>query len=130
MPDDPIFRLAKLRAIRDCQEIENQLSGVHGARPVVTILHKAKMLAAEAMTALAAADAEEPKIIRALQNKILLYDELCNFVKEIIAAGMEYDREITVEDREELLDSLWDSPEGEREAIELGLIDPHPQADS
>ena len=129
MSDDPIVRLARtraLRAIRDSAEIEVQLSNIQGARPVVTILLKAREKAAQALTALAFIDVNEPKAITLLQNEVRRYDDLVRWFAELVAEGLENDAEITAADREEMIDLLSQSPEGLREAEDLGLIDPVP----
>lgn len=129
MSDDPIVRLARmraLRAIRDSADIEAQLSVMQGTRPVLSILVKARDKAAQALTALAFIDVNRTHEIETLQNEVRRYDDLVRWFAEIVAEGFEADAEITAQDREEMIDLLSQSEEGMKEAEQLGLIDPVP----
>jgi hypothetical protein len=79
--------------------------------------------AAESMLALAIADAEDPKAIRTLQNEVKRYDEWCVWITEIISEGIAYDRAMSDEEREEILDLVGPDTPAEQELIELGLAD-------
>jgi hypothetical protein len=124
--EDPILRLAQQRAITNSADIEAQLSVVQGCRPVLAILVKARQKAAAALTALAFIDVDKPKDIQALQNEVRRYDDLVRFVDEIVREGIQADAEITAQDREEMIDLLSQTPEGQQEAEQLGLIDQVP----
>ena len=124
MSDDPIVRLAKLRLISDSADIEAQLNNTQGCRPILSVLVKARNEAAGALAGLAFIDAGKPEDVRDLQNIVIRYDDLIKWFKSIIDDGLEYDREITAEDREEMIDLLSQTLEGQREAEELGLVSP------
>lgn len=127
MSDDPIFRLALQRAVQDSADVEAQLSIVSGCRPVVAILLKARAEAAEAGVALSTADAEDPKLIRTLQNLIIRFDDLVRWLREIVQSGFDADQEISSDDREELTNLLSPhSPEGEQ-VTQFGLADGVPR---
>lgn len=129
MSDDPVIRLAKLRAISDSADIEAQLSSIAGCRPVLTILVKARDEAAAALFNLFTVGPEDVTKIRAYQNEVARYYDLIRWFKELVEDGIEYDREITAEDREEMVELLADTDEGRQEAIELGLIERELHAD-
>ncbi len=127
---DPLLRLARERAlvrhIADSADIELQFSAAPGGRPVVTMLRKAMYDAADAMVALAVADPTDAKIINALQNRILRFDDLVKFARQIINEGREADEELTGDEREELLAYLTETDDGRSEAEELGLVEREP----
>lgn len=124
---DPLLRLARERAmgrrIANSADMEIQFSSVPGARPIVTMLRRARDEAAEAMVALAVADAEEPKLIRQLQNCVLLFDNLVRLARDVINDGKQADEDMTEAERDELLDYLLATDEGRQEAEALGLVD-------
>lgn len=124
MSEDPIVRLARLRAIADSADIEAQLAVIQGCRPVLSILVKARNNAAQALAALAFVDPRKTNDIRDLQNAVRRFDDLVVWFGELVRDGFEADDEITAEDREEMIDLLAQSPEGVKEAEQLGLIDP------
>lgn len=124
MNDDPVHLIAKQRIIAASSDIEAQLSLQQGCRPVLVVLLKARDRAAESLQALAFHEANDVAGIRILQNEVKRYDELVAWFREIIVAGIEYDKEITAEDQEQMLDLLTQTLAGQQEAIELGLIDP------
>lgn len=123
MAQDPILRLAKLRAIKASADLEVQLSNRTGSAPTIEILRLLRDRAAESLAALAVANPEKPEVIRVLQNEVMKYDEWVAWMKEVISTGITYDKEFTEEERDETLDMLMTTPEGQRQAIELGLID-------
>ncbi len=124
---DPLMRLARERAlvrrIADSADIELQFSAAPGGRPVVAMLRKAMLDACEAMVALAVAEPTDAKLILALQNRILRFDDLVKFARDIINEGEEADQELTGAEREELLAYLTETEEGRTEAEDLGLIE-------
>jgi hypothetical protein len=130
MADDPVQRLAKLRIIKASADLEVQLAGMVGASPTIEILRKLQERAAESLAALAFINiqdpAELPKALT-LQNEVKRYDEWLEWIRELIAEGKQYDQEITADEREEMLDLLTETPEGEQEAISLGLLDEIPR---
>jgi hypothetical protein len=72
---------------------------------------------------LAFVDPEKPDAIRALQNEVKRYDEFVADLRAIIQDGIMADHEITDKEREDLLDVLTMTPDGQRQAVELGLVD-------
>lgn len=127
MSTDPIERIAKLRIVKLSAELEVQMSSLPGGGPCIEILRRLRDRAAESLAALAVCDTDDPKIIRALQNEVKRYDEWVAWMREIIAEGIQYDAEISAEERNELLDLLARSTDGLREAVELGLVDAVPR---
>jgi len=130
MSDDPITRLAKQRIIKLSAELEVQLGAVSGSGPTLEILKRLKERAAESLAAMAFLnifEREDRIKFLTLQNEVKRYDEWLAWIAEVVAEGKQYDQELTAEDREEMLDYLAQLPEGEKQAIELGLIDPEPR---
>ena len=60
--------------------------------------------------------------MRTLQNQVSKYDEFVVWCRKLVEEGLEYDREVTAEEREEMLELLGQSPAGLQEAIDLGLV--------
>lgn len=128
MSNDPIVRLAKLRIIKASADLEVQLSDIHGSGPSIEILRRLRDRAAESLAALAFHDlAKDRAGAVTLQNEVKRYDEWVAWLQEIISEGIAYDKEMDADEREEMLDLLTASPEGERQAAELGLVDLEPQ---
>lgn len=122
MSTDPLVRLAHQRIIKASADLEVQISSVKGGGPSIEILRRLRDRAAESLAALATVDAEEPKAIRLLQNEVKRYDEWLAWLRDIIAEGIAYDREFTEQERNELLEFLTTTADGEQQAIELGLV--------
>lgn len=123
MSNDPVIRLAKLRIIKLSADLEVQLASHTGSAPAIEILHRLQDRAAESLAALAICDTEDPRQIRLLQNEVKRYDEWVADLRAIITEGDAYDHELSAEDRQEMLDLLMQTSEGEQEAIAMGLID-------
>lgn len=123
MSDDPIARIAKQRFISASAEIEAQLTVIQGARPVLVVLLFARDEAAAALAELALADGANLRHIRDLQNTVRRYDDIVRWFARIVSLGIEYDKEITSDDRDEMLEILARTPEGQQEAVDLGLIE-------
>lgn len=119
---DPIVRLAHLRIIKLSHDLDRQLANRRDCAPVLEILHRLQDRAAESLAALATCDTEDPKAIRLLQNEVKRYDEWVGWLREIMSEGVDYDKEISAEERDEMIDMLTQTPDGAREAMELGLI--------
>lgn len=124
---DPILRIAKLRMIKMSADLEVALSAKHGSNIAIDILCRLRERAAESLAALATCDALDRKQVLILQNEVKRYDEWLGWMREILAEGKAYDQEITDDERNEMLDLLSESPEGQKRAVELGLIDEIPR---
>lgn len=120
---DPIVRLARLRIIKLSVDLDRQLANRRDCAPVLEILRRLQDRAADSLAALAICDTEDPKAIRLLQNEVKRYDEWVAWLRQIMSEGVDYDKEISAEERDEMIDMLTQTPEGAREAMELGLID-------
>lgn len=121
---DPLILLARQRIISVSAALEVELQGI-GATPTIEILNRLKKRAAESLAALAIADLfSESGIIaaRVLQNEVKRYDEWVTWMSEIASEGIAADNDMKHEDREELLDYLSQSREGQEEAVQLGLV--------
>lgn len=130
MADDAIDRIAKLRIIKASADLEVQIAMRSGSAPTLLILRELRKRAAESLAGLAFVNLHDPKgFIEAvtLQNEVKRYDEWVVWMQELISRGKEFDQEISAEDREDLLDTLVQTPEGQQEAINLGLIEQAPQ---
>jgi hypothetical protein len=127
---DPLFLLARQRVVSASAELEVALEDKRGKHIVVAFLNVFKHRAAEAMVALVEINLQDPAEIPkalSLQNEVKRYDEWVAAMHDIIERGKALDTETKDEERQQLVDILLSSgDEGEREAIELGLIDaPH-----
>jgi hypothetical protein len=99
---DALSRAALHRAVSLSAEIEVQLYAKEGSRPIVALLSKAQDAAAEAIVALADVDAEDPTAIRKLQNDIVCYDRILEWLKEIVAEGVDAGALLDDESREDI----------------------------
>lgn len=124
---DPLVQLAQQRIVKASADLEVQLSQLTGGGPAIEILKLLREKAAESLACLVIVDAEDPKAIRTLQNEVKRYDEWIAWLRQIISEGRAIDAQTTVDEREELLDLLTQTPEGIQEAIDLGLVDDIPR---
>jgi hypothetical protein len=127
---DPTVLLARQRIIKASADLEVELSERSGGGPTIEILRRLREAAAESLAALVYLDVHDPKDrikITTMQNEVKRYDEWVAWLRAIIAEGVAYDREMRDAERDEMLDLLAQQPDGERQAIELGLIDGAPQ---
>jgi hypothetical protein len=127
VPTDPVIRLAKLRIVKASADLEVQLGTKTGSAPAIHILHCLQDRAAESLAALAFVDAEDARQIRTFQNEVKKYDEWVVWLRELIADGKRIAQEFDDDARNEMLDVLLETPEGQRQAIELGLVDDIPR---
>lgn len=124
---DPILRLAQLRIIKASADLEVQFSVKTADRPSIEILRRFRERAADSLAKLPFLNLDDPSdLIKAkvMQNEVKRYDEFFADMSAIIKEGIEYDKQLSDEDRDELLDLLVKTSEGEAEAIALGMIDP------
>jgi hypothetical protein len=120
---DPLSKLALARAQAAAADIEAQLSIESGQRPIVVMLAMAKRDAASAIAALTTVDPESAKEIRGLQNQVARFTDICRWLQDVISAGREAEQQITADDREEMIEVLGQTPEGQLELINLGLLE-------
>lgn len=120
--NDPLTRLAKLRIVKLSQNLEVILATKQGGDVVNEIVNRLRDRAAESMTALIVCNATDTNEVLRLQNEVIRYDEFVRTLSEIVTEGIQYDGEISREDREDLLDILSTTVEGQREAVALGLV--------
>jgi hypothetical protein len=123
---DPIVTLAQQRIITMSAALEAQLSAKDGHGISVEVLRRLRDRAAETMAALVTVNVWSTtgrEDVAVLQNEIKKYDEWVGWLKDILDEGVAFDRDMSAEEREELLDILRASDDGTREAIALGMID-------
>lgn len=123
MSDDFITRVAKLRIVRLSQELEVLLAEKRGGDIVNEIVNRLRDRAAESMTALSICDATSPSAVMLLQNEVKRYDEFLGCLRDITQEGIAHDKELSREDRDDLLDILVQTTEGQQEAMDLNLLD-------
>jgi hypothetical protein len=123
MANDPVFGLTQQRLAEMSMEIEAQLKATQGAGPIMLMLGLAREEAALALADLASTDAEDAKAIRALQNVICRYADMIRWLRDIGTSGQEAYRELNDKERNELIEMLTKSSDGEEQAISLGLVD-------
>ncbi len=70
-------------------DIELQLKDTQGGGSTVAILVKAQQAAAEAIVQLATVEPEDPTAIRKWQTDLQCFHRICEWLREIIAAGYE-----------------------------------------
>jgi DNA polymerase III alpha subunit len=124
--DDPLMLLARQRIIALSAELEVQLNDRKGSAPVVEIVNRLRERAAESLAALGTVDLFSEKgrseaVVH--QNEVKRYDEFFAEIKRIVAEGIQLDEQMRETEREAMLDMLQQRPDGERIAMELGLVD-------
>lgn len=127
MASNAIQLLAQQRIISASAELEVQLNQTAGARPTIEILNKLREDAAEALVKLVLANVfthDGRAELVTQQNKVKRYYEFFEVMKQVINEGKALDHEMTESARQELVDQLSGSREGNQELIELGLLDP------
>jgi hypothetical protein len=103
---DPLNRAALTRMVALSAEIQVQLEQTQGGAPVLALLAKARNHAANALVAMAEVDPEEPKLIRALQNELNCFALIVQWMKEIVAEGLDAGDTLDVTEREDLAETL------------------------
>jgi DNA polymerase III alpha subunit len=124
--DDPLMLLARQRIISLSAELEVQLTDRRGSAPVVEIITRLRERAAESLAALATVDLFSEKgraEAVTFQNEVKRYDEFFGEIRRIVSEGIQLDQQARETEREQTLDMLQQRPDGERIAIELGLVD-------
>lgn len=97
------FRLALAREVRLSIQAQAEITSIAKSEPLLAVLAMAKEDAAAALEALAMVDPETPSEIRALQNRVARFEDLCTFVRNILLRGPEAEEELRDIDRAELL---------------------------
>lgn len=119
--DDVMARVALKRAVADSAEIEVQLEATRGCRPLLAVLLRARAAAAAAMCSLTTAAPDDAQEIRRLQNEVTRFREMVEWLSAIVAEGFEAEAELSDEEREEMIEDIAGTPEGQQEARDLGL---------
>lgn len=120
--EDILTRLAKVRVIAMSEQLETLLADKRGGNIVVEVVNRLRNRAAESMTALATCDFTDSRKVATHQNEIKRYDEFFGCLRDIVQEGLQHDRELSDQDREDMIDILVNTAEGQREAQELGLL--------
>lgn len=100
MDDDTITRALDLS-----DRLEKDLAADRGG-VVVALAVTARNSAIEAMRALVVCDAEDPKVIRALQNEARRYADMIRWMGNIVQLGRDAEAEITPGEVEEIRHAL------------------------
>lgn len=120
--EDILTRLAKARVIAMSEQLETLLADKRGGNIVVEVVNRLRDRAAESMTALITCDSTDRRKMVTFQNEVKRYDEFFHCLRDIVQEGLQYDRELSDQDREDMIDILVNTAEGQREAQELGLL--------
>jgi hypothetical protein len=121
---DALMRAACQRAVVLSADIECQFTEQSGRAPVLALLALAQKRAASAIVGLAVVDPEDPKGIRALQNDIVCFDRIVEWLKEIVRDGFDAGALLDQDDRQDLADAIGLTPDEAEDALSHGL-QPH-----
>ena len=126
MSIDPVETLAMERVVRASAEIEAAL--IDKGNPLCHILKRARKEAAAAIRDLVDADPSDPDKIRAIQNKVLRFDDLVRWLQAIVKEGIENNKNLSAAERDEFADMIAYRPEGDSafdadEADEAGIME-------
>jgi hypothetical protein len=119
---NPLETLAVAQMFAISMELETQLAATRGYRPVLAMLQLAKNEAAASLVALVNIAPTEAERIRDQQYEVKRFEKLCGWIKDVIEQGREADALLSEKEREELLDLLVETEEGEDDAVEMGLV--------
>jgi hypothetical protein len=128
MAEDPVQRLAKLRIIKASADLDVQFSVKRADRPSIEILRLLRDAAATSLAAMVFLNLDDPADLikcKVMQNEVKRYDEWVGWLRQIVNEGRELDRQMSDDERNEMLDILMSTGEGQEEAIALGLVDPN-----
>lgn len=123
MSPDHLTRVAKLRIVQLSHQLELLLADKKGGDIVKHIVSVLCDRAAESMTALCTCDATSHSAVMILQNEVKRYDEFLACLGDIARDGVAFDNELSRQDREDLLDILVQTEDGQQQAMDLGLLD-------
>lgn len=114
--------LAMQHVVAASAQIEAQIKILDGGFPILIMLHKARLEAADALRLIASSGLDtEISDIRHWQNEFGRFQDLVRWLADILEEGVRYDQDISQDERDELWKMLSQSPEGERIANEIGL---------
>lgn len=117
----PLKSAALNHVIRLSAELEVQLTGKEGHRPMLEILARAREAAAEAMIALTMVKPTDADLIREQQNIVSRYTDLIHFTREILVEGIEGDQIVAYDAQEDILESVGLSEQDRAELAKLGI---------
>lgn len=127
---DPITRIAQQRIVKLSADLEVQIGDMQGSAVAIEIFRRLRERAAESLAALILINFDDPAEIpkaKFLQNEVKRYDEWFGAMRDIVAEGKAFDKSMSAEEREEMLDMLMEQEGGERIAAAIGLIEDVPQ---
>ena len=119
---DPIIQLANLRLIEAHVQLERELMQ-KAPGWFLEIYRRLRGRAAEALAAISFADADKADEVRALQNRVKLFDEFLQEVRALINDGMRLAQQMSDEEREEILDYLAPRENAEEVGVDAAAID-------
>jgi hypothetical protein len=120
MTNDPLVNAALARDLAVSADLLAQIELERGTRPVLLLLMRARQDGIAAMTSLVTANPADTKDIYRLQNEVKRFDDLIRWSLEVISLGEAADKAFSLDDQE-AIKSLLSTPEGRREAAELGI---------
>jgi hypothetical protein len=127
---DPIIRIAHQRIVKLSADLEVQIAAKDGSAVALEMLRRLRDRAAESLAAMLLINFDDPsELVKAktMQNEVKRYDEWLGFMRDIVNEGRAYDKQMSDADRQELVDYLCQSAEGQQEAVALGLVDDIPR---
>lgn len=135
MNDEPVDLVWAAHAIALSRDIEEQMTArsAEGFRPLVVMLHMARLEAATAVVALCDIDPTKITKVRELQNQVARFRDLIRFTRKIVAAGLDAEHQVGDDDRaelEKLIAPPDDTVDVERQAelMRLGIHQPGPDS--
>lgn len=111
------YRLSLQQAARLSIQVEAELTSNIRSEPLLVVLDRAKENAAAALTALAVVDPEDPHAIRHLQNEVRRFNELVNWLHEMLIAGPEAERQLNATQMQEARALVLDDDTAEQLGI-------------
>jgi len=111
---DPILRLGDEQLRLLAADLQVQLERGTGTRPILFMLSQAREKAAKAIVMFMDADADDPALIRRLQQEITIYNDMVTSAQALLSAGREANQRIKEKDRAELEEVIMSMTDDER----------------
>src|ERR1700674_304122 len=94
--DEPIALLWAAHAIALSRDIEEQMTAraAQGFRPLVVMLHMARLEAGQAVAALCDVDPGDAQEILTLQNQVHRFRDFVRYASRIVAKGIEAEHQV------------------------------------
>jgi hypothetical protein len=93
MSIDAVYMAGLAKAVKLSAQVEVELTGAK-SEPLLMVVARGQERAIDALAGLATVDAEDPKAIRALQNEVVRFGNMIEWVRDMLHSGKEADKQL------------------------------------